>query len=177
MAHLKGIEIPEAGGRIHPHFGVFAPIRHEYVDLVSTTPLPAACASSSIAFDIGLGAGTLRRGTGTAWHRTRDHYRSRATRIGPPRVKIYRQLGLSERVEVVQTDHFPERSRGARDLQAAMAAGALEFAPLEKPGIYDPDSQMPRGFLRALPAHQVCLALRSITTRQTRLGVPIEALQ
>jgi hypothetical protein len=29
----KGIEIPEAGGRIHPHFGVFAPIRREYVDL------------------------------------------------------------------------------------------------------------------------------------------------
>ena len=26
----KGIEIPEAGGRIHPHFGVFAPIRREF---------------------------------------------------------------------------------------------------------------------------------------------------
>ena len=31
----KGIEIPAAGGRIHPHYGVFAPIRSEYVDLVS----------------------------------------------------------------------------------------------------------------------------------------------
>ena len=37
----KGIELPEAGGRIHPHFGVFAPIRREYVDLIATTPLPA----------------------------------------------------------------------------------------------------------------------------------------
>jgi len=57
----KGIELPEAGGRIHPHFGVFAPIRREYVDLVSATPLPAgcirpgACASSCVAFDIGTG--------------------------------------------------------------------------------------------------------------------------
>src|SRR5688572_3337542 len=55
----KGIEIPEAGGRIYPHFGVFAPIRREYVDLVATTPLPAACASASVAFDIGTGTGVL----------------------------------------------------------------------------------------------------------------------
>ena len=55
----KGIEIPEVGGRIHPHFGVFAPIRREYVDLVSTTPLPGACASTSVACDIGTGTGVL----------------------------------------------------------------------------------------------------------------------
>src|SRR5688572_8414114 len=55
----KGIELPEAGGRIHPHFGVFAPVRREYVDLVSTTLLPAACASCSVAFDIGTGTGVL----------------------------------------------------------------------------------------------------------------------
>src|SRR3954464_6983718 len=48
----KGIEIPEAGGRIHPHFGVFAPIRREYVDLVSNAQLPAACTSTGVAFDI-----------------------------------------------------------------------------------------------------------------------------
>src|SRR5262245_23462729 len=34
----KGIDVPAAGGRIHPHYGVFAPIRSEYVDLVSTAP-------------------------------------------------------------------------------------------------------------------------------------------
>jgi hypothetical protein len=43
----QAIELPEAGGRVHPRFGVFAPIRREYVDLVSTTLLPAACASAS----------------------------------------------------------------------------------------------------------------------------------
>ena len=33
------VEIAAAGGRIHPHYGVFAPIRHEYVDLVASAPL------------------------------------------------------------------------------------------------------------------------------------------
>ena len=32
----KGIEIAALDGRIHPHYGVFAPIRSEYVDLVAT---------------------------------------------------------------------------------------------------------------------------------------------
>ena len=29
---VKGIAIPAIGGRIHPHYGVFAPGRHEYVE-------------------------------------------------------------------------------------------------------------------------------------------------
>ncbi len=37
---LKGIDVPALGTRIHPHYGVFAPVRGEYVDLVAHTPLP-----------------------------------------------------------------------------------------------------------------------------------------
>jgi hypothetical protein len=55
----KGIEIAAIGGRIHPHYGVFAPIRREYVDLVATAPLPDFRSSSSVAFDIGTGTGVL----------------------------------------------------------------------------------------------------------------------
>ena len=51
--------MPAVGLRIHPHYGVFAPIRSEYVDLVAKAPLPAAVASPSIAFDIGTGTGVL----------------------------------------------------------------------------------------------------------------------
>ena len=51
----KGIDIPAAGGRIHPHYGVFAPVRSEYVKLVNDAPLP----STSLAFDIGTGTGVL----------------------------------------------------------------------------------------------------------------------
>ena len=52
-----GIEIPALGGRIHPHYGVFAPVRSEYVGLVATVPLPAP--ELSLAFDIGTGTGVL----------------------------------------------------------------------------------------------------------------------
>jgi hypothetical protein len=51
----KGVEIPAIGGRIHPHYGVFSPVRGEYVQLVAETPLP----STDLAFDIGTGTGVL----------------------------------------------------------------------------------------------------------------------
>ncbi len=146
----KGIEIPEAGGRIHPHFGVFAPIRREYVDLVSTTPLPAACASSSIAFDIGTGTGVL-----AAVLARRGIERVVATDLDPRALACarenVRQLGLSERVAVIEADLFPA---GHAPLVICNPPWipARPSSPLEN-GIYDPESRMLRGFLRALPAH------------------------
>jgi SAM-dependent methyltransferase len=148
----KGIEIPEAGGRIHPHFGVFAPIRREYVDLVSATPLPEACASTSLAFDIGTGTGVL-----AAVLARRGIERVVATDLDPRALACarenVRQLGLTDRVEVVQADLFPE-GRAALVVCnppwiAARPSSALENA------IYDPESRMLRGFLRALPGHLV----------------------
>ncbi len=146
----KGIEIPEAGGRIHPHFGVFAPIRREYIDLVSTTLLPAGCASSSVAFDIGTGTGVLaavlaRRGIG----------RVVATDLNPRALACarenIRQLGLSERVNVVQADLFPE-GRAALVICNPPWIPARPSSPMES-GIYDPESRMLRGFLGALAEH------------------------
>ncbi len=45
--------------RIYPHYGVFSPIRGEYVELVLRTPLPAAIKQYSVAFDVGTGTGAL----------------------------------------------------------------------------------------------------------------------
>ena len=53
----KGVEIAALGGRIHPHYGVFSPVRGEYIDLVAKAPLPLA--SNALAFDIGTGTGVL----------------------------------------------------------------------------------------------------------------------
>ena len=146
----KGIEIAEAGGRIHPHFGVFAPIRREYVDLVSTAPLPAACASCSVAFDIGTGTGVL-----AAILARRGIERVIATDLDPRALACarenVRQLGLSERVDVVQADLFPE-GRAALVICNPPWIPARPSSPLEN-GIYDPDSRMLLGFLRALPEH------------------------
>lgn len=146
----KGIELPEAGGRIHPHFGVFAPIRREYVDLVSTTPLPAACASISVAFDIGTGTGVL-----AAVLARRGIKRLVATDLDPRALECarenVRQLGLSERIEVVQADLFPQ-GRAALVICNPPWIPARPSSPMEN-GIYDPDSRMLRGFLRVLPEH------------------------
>jgi SAM-dependent methyltransferase len=146
----KGIEIPEAGGRIHPHFGVFAPIRREYLDLVATTPLPAACASSSLAFDIGTGTGVIaamlaRRGIERVVATDLD-----ARALACARENV-RRLGLAERVDVVRADLFP-------DGRAALAVCNPPWIPARpsstmENGIYDPESRMLRGFLRGLPEH------------------------
>jgi SAM-dependent methyltransferase len=146
----KGIELPEAGGRIHPHFGVFAPIRREYVDLVSATPLPAVCASFSVAFDIGTGTGVL-----AAVLARRGIERVVATDLDPRALACarenVRQLGLAERVDVVQADLFPE-GRAALVICNPPWIPARPSSPMEN-GIYDPESRMLRGFLAALPQH------------------------
>jgi SAM-dependent methyltransferase len=146
----KGIEIPEAGGRIHPHFGVFAPIRREYVDLVATTPLPAACASASVAFDIGTGTGVLaavlaRRGIERVVATDLD-----ARAVACARENV-RQLGLQDSIDVVQTDLFPE-GRAALVVCNPPWVPARPSSSMES-GIYDSESRMLRGFLQALPEH------------------------
>ncbi len=146
----KGIEIPEAGGRIHPHFGVFAPIRREYVDLVSMTPLPAACGAASTAFDIGTGTGVL-----SAVLARRGIERVVATDLDPRALACAREnverLGLAGRIEVVQADLFPE-GRAVLVVCNPPWIPARPSSSMES-GVYDPDSRMLRGFLAKLPEH------------------------
>jgi SAM-dependent methyltransferase len=146
----KGIEIPEAGGRIHPHFGVFAPIRREYLDLVSSAPLPSACVSSSIAFDIGTGTGVI-----AAILAKRGVERVVATDFDPRALACAREnvqrLGLGDRIDVVAADLFPE-GRAALVVCNPPWIPARASSPMEN-GIYDPESRMLRGFLAKLAEH------------------------
>ena len=52
----KGVPVDAVQGRIHPHYGVFSPLRGEYIDLVAQAPLPVGC---DLAFDVGTGSGVL----------------------------------------------------------------------------------------------------------------------
>jgi SAM-dependent methyltransferase len=148
---IKGIEIAAIGGRIHPHYGVFAPIRAEYVDLVATAALPPASKSSScVAFDIGTGTGVLaavlaRRGI------TRVVATDREPRALVCARENLERLGLAEQVEVVQADLFPA-GRAALAVCNPPWVPGRPSSPIEG-GIYDPESRMLRGFLAALPAH------------------------
>jgi methylase of polypeptide subunit release factors len=144
----KGVEIAALGDRVHPHYGVFAPIRSEYVDMLAETPLPKP--APALAFDIGTGTGVL-----AAILAKRGIKRVIATDMDPRALSCARdnmiRLELDSRVKVVEADLFPE---GRAPLIVcnppwlpARPSSALERA------VYDPDSQMLRGFLTGLAAH------------------------
>lgn len=143
---LKGVEVAALGAAIHPHYGVFAPVRGEYVDLVARAPLPAA----ATAFDIGTGTGVLaallaRRGVARVVATDND-----ARALDCARDNLGR-LGLAGRVEVVQADLFPAGRAGLMICNPPWLPGRAA-SPLER-AIYDPDSRMLRGFLAGLAAH------------------------
>ena len=146
----NGVEVAALGERIHPHYGVFSPLRGEYVDLVQQQPLPAALSAHPVAFDIGTGTGVLaavlaRRGV----HRVvaTDHA-MRALECA--RANLTR-LKLRHQVELVEADLFPP-GRAALVVCNPPWLPAKASSPLEH-AVYDPDSRMLRGFLAGLAAH------------------------
>jgi methylase of polypeptide subunit release factors len=105
---------------------------------------------SSLAFDIGTGTGVL-----AAVLARRGFRRVLATDWDPRALACAREnlerLGLSEQVEVVHADLFPE-GRAALVVCNPPWVPARPSSPIER-GIYDPESRMLREFLDALPAH------------------------
>lgn len=149
----KGVEIPFLGKRIHPHYGVFAPIRSEYIGLVASAPLPTAMSSSAaanMAFDIGTGTGVL-----AAVLAKRGVARIIATDQDPRALACARdnvaRLGLNKKVEVMEADLFPP---GKAPLVVCNPpwVPARPSSPIEA-AVYDHESRMLLGFLGGLAAH------------------------
>ncbi|PIF91631.1 methylase of polypeptide subunit release factors [Acidovorax sp. 62] len=146
----KGVEVPALGAapgnRIHPHYGVFSPVRGEYVDLVAQTPLP----SKALAFDVGVGSGVL-----SAVLARRGVQRVVATDQDPRAIACAREnlqrLGVAGRVELLQTDLFPE-GRAPLVVCNPPWLPARASSPIER-AVYDEGSGMLRGFLTGLAAH------------------------
>lgn len=142
-----GVEIPALGARIHPHYGVFSPVRGEYVQLVADTPLPAG---AKLAFDIGAGTGVLsavlaKRGIARVVATDQDRRALSCARENLAR------LDLDQQVELIEADLFPE-GRAPLVVCNPPWVPARPSSPIEY-AVYDPDSRMLRGFLDGLAAH------------------------
>ena len=99
-----GVPVAALGERIHPHYGVFSPVRGEYVQLVADAPLPKGAAE--LAFDIGAGTGVLsavlaRRGVKRVVATDLDRRALRCARDNIAR------LMLDGQVELLEADLFP----------------------------------------------------------------------
>lgn len=146
----KGVRIPALDANIHPWYGVFSPVRGEYVELLAQAPLPK---NVKLAFDIGAGTGVLsavlaRRGVQRVLATDMD-----ARALGCARENIAR-LGLTGQIDIVQADLFPEGPENRAALVVCnppwlpgKPSSAIEYA------IYDPDSRMLKGFLGGLAQH------------------------
>lgn len=144
----KGVPIAGLDLSIYPHYAVFAPTRHEYVQLLLDAPLPA---QHQLAFDIGTGTGLLaiilaQRGVNQVI----------ATDLNPRALACaednLQRLALHS-VQLQQADLFP-RDQGLADLIVcnppwlpARPSSPLEYA------VYDPKSSMLRGFLKGARQH------------------------
>ncbi len=148
---LRGIELPAVGGRIHPHYGVFAPTRSEYIDLIAGAPWPTTLREPiRLVFDLGTGTGVL-----AAVLARRGIARVIATDNDPRAIACARdnlnRLGLSRQVELQQGELFPE---GRADLVVCNPPWlpARPGSSLER-GIYDEGGAMLRGFVGGLADH------------------------
>jgi methylase of polypeptide subunit release factors len=136
--------------RIHPHYGVFSPVRGEYIELVLKAPLPKALMQDSTAFDIGIGTGVLSivlaiREVQEIIGTDQD---DRAIACAQNNIE---RLNLSSQITVQKTNLFPN-GRAALVVCNPPWLPARPSSSLEH-AVYDPDSRMLKGFLENLKEH------------------------
>jgi SAM-dependent methyltransferase len=144
----KGVAVPALNEKIYPHYGVFAPIRGEYVGLVAEAEF--ASPAPVLAFDIGTGTGVLaavlaQRGIKKIIATDQDIRALACARENMARLK------LNDRVEIIEADLFP-KGRAPLIVCNPPWLPARPSSPIER-AIYDPESSMLRGFLNGLAAH------------------------
>jgi len=152
----NGVEIAALGrapdNRIHPHYGVFSPLRGEYIGLVASAHLPKVPKGQSglTAFDIGTGTGVLaavlaRRGVA---HIVATDSEPRALACAQANLA---RLGLAPQVTVLEANLFPP-GRASLIVCNPPWLPARPGSSLER-AVYDEDGQMLKGFLQGLRTH------------------------
>ena len=135
---------------VHPHYGVFSPVRGEYIQLVCNASWPKAVSTNSLAFDIGTGTGAL-----SVVLAMRDIQKIIATDVDDRAIACAQdnidRLDLSSQIEIQKTDLFPE-GRAALIVCNPPWLPARPSSPLEH-AVYDSESRMLKGFLAGLKEH------------------------
>lgn len=135
---------------VHPHYGVFSPVRGEYIQLVCNASWPKAVSTNSLAFDIGAGTGAL-----SVVLAMRDIQKIIATDVDDRAIACAQdnidRLDLSSQIEIQKTDLFPE-GKAALIVCNPPWLPARPSSPLEH-AVYDPESRMLKGFLAGLKEH------------------------
>lgn len=145
--YKKGVTIPELGGAIHVPFGVFSPIRGEYLSLIAQAKLPDNVCT---ALDVGTGSGVI-----AALLARRGVENIIATDTNPRAVACAQaniaRLGFSQQINVLQQDLFGGHTADLIVCNPpwlpAKPTSAVETA------LYDPKHAMLHAFLRGAAAH------------------------
>ncbi len=144
----KGIYIDALQANIHAHYGVYSPVRGEYLELINSTPLN----NVKTAFDIGTGTSVIAailvtRGVKAVMATDNN---VRALQCASENIK---QLDLAQYITVEKADLFPSGHKKT-DLIVCNPPWlpAKANAPIEN-AIYDPNSAMLKGFLAGVKAH------------------------
>ena len=135
---------------VHPHYGVFSPVRGEYIELVCNAPLPKGLDTNNIAFDIGVGTGVL-----SIILAMREVEKIIATDQDDRALACAREnitlLNLGSQIEIVKANLFPAGKASLIVCNPpwipARPSSTLEHA------VYDPESHMLKGFLAGLKDH------------------------
>ena len=144
----KGVSVDALPANIHAHYGVYSPIRGEYLDLINTTSL----GNAKTAFDIGTGTGVIAailvtRGIKAVMATDNS---VRALNCAAENIE---KLNLKQYITLEQANLFPSGHKKA-DLIVCNPPWlpAKANAPIEH-AIYDPNSAMLKGFLNGVSAH------------------------
>lgn len=143
----RGIVVGVLGNRrIHPHFGVFAPTRQDYLELLTRAPIPAA----ELAFDIGTGTGVIAAVLAQAGASRVVATDSSARAVACARDNMDR-LGFREQVDVQHRDLFPP---GRADLIVANPpwVPGNPRSSLDR-AVFDPASHVLQRLVRGLGDH------------------------
>jgi methylase of polypeptide subunit release factors len=150
--YRRGVEVPALGARVRPHYGVFAPVRGEYVGLVADRAERAGMAGR-LAFDVGTGTGILafvlaRHGAARVVATDADERAVDCARENA------RCLGLDRTVEVRKVEPDAPFPPGSADILVCNPPWLPNEAvtPLDR-AVYDPGGRFLARFLEGVPGH------------------------